>query len=136
MSENLYTLRIRLKWAKGVWREIEILGTQTLEDLHYAILDAFEWSNDDPYQVINSDDVDNLDYIYEPNSTTEGRVAEATILDVLELEEGDTFFYVYGNMRNEFRIKVMIVDDPDPYGDYPDIVDENGDSPDQSGAYL
>jgi hypothetical protein len=37
----LYRLRVRLEWQPSVWRIIEVLDNQTLDDLHEAIQDAF-----------------------------------------------------------------------------------------------
>lgn len=44
-----YTVHVSLRNTGRVWRKIEILGDQTLEDLHYAIQDAFEWDGDHLY---------------------------------------------------------------------------------------
>jgi hypothetical protein len=42
-------LHISLSSAPGVTRDVELLGSHTLDDLHAAIRDAFEWEGDHPY---------------------------------------------------------------------------------------
>lgn len=136
MSDNLYILRVRLRWAKGVWREIAIRGDQTLQDLHYSILEAFEWSNDDIYGFFMTNDIADLDAQYKPNSGDQ-RDSKFTRLDDLNLDEEQTFLYIFGEgERNQFPIRVMMIDEADPYEVYPDVVDENGESPEQELAYL
>jgi len=41
-----YRLRVRLHWKPTVWREVEMRGDHTLEDLHSIIRHAFGWDND------------------------------------------------------------------------------------------
>jgi hypothetical protein len=135
MSDNLYILRVRLRWAKGVWREIAIRGDQNLEELHYSILDAFEWSNDDTYGFFMTNDLADFDAYYKPGE--EPRNSKTACLDDFRLEEEDTFLYIFGEgERNQFSIRVMMLDEPDPHEVYPDVVDEHGESPEQELAYL
>lgn len=132
MSDNLYILRVRLSWAKGVWREIAILGEQTLADLHRAILEAFEWSQDDTYYFYLSDDIEDKDALISPPDHN----LQEILLEELELEEEQVFIYIFGEgERNQFLIKVMSIEDPEPGEEYPDVVDEKGESPDQELAY-
>ncbi len=44
-----YRFRVELEWREEVWRNIEIRGDQTLNDLHYAIQAAFNWDDDHLY---------------------------------------------------------------------------------------
>ncbi|MFQ5820063.1 MAG: hypothetical protein ACE5I5_08765 [Candidatus Heimdallarchaeota archaeon] len=39
--EKLYRFKVALKYRKGLWRVIEVKGSQTLADLDYAIREAF-----------------------------------------------------------------------------------------------
>ncbi len=39
---SIYTFKVALKGAKGIWRRIEVAGKQTLDDLHEAIFEAFD----------------------------------------------------------------------------------------------
>ncbi|MFP4323094.1 MAG: IS1096 element passenger TnpR family protein [Anaerolineales bacterium] len=137
MSDNAYVLRVRLIWAKGVWREIALRGDQTLHEIHLAILDAFEWQeNDETYAFSLEQDFVNLSRVYTPETDDESHQARGVTLDDLGLDEGDQFLYRFGDSeRNHFPIKVMVLDDVESTASYPDIVDENGESPDQALAY-
>lgn len=135
MSNNLYVLRVRLSWARGVWREIAIRGEHTLADLHHAILDAFEWGDDDIYAFYMSGDVSDISSMY-ASDNEEDRMPTKVRLDSLNLDEEATFLYLFAEgERNQFPIKVMMIDEPDHGATYPDVVDENGESPEQYLAY-
>ncbi len=135
MSENVYILRVRLSWAKGVWREIAILGSQTLTELHRAILEAFEWTDEDAYCFYLGDDIRDKATLLSP--ALDDRNPEQIKIDEIDLEEELVFIYVYGEgERNQFIIKVMSIEDPEAGTTYPDVVDEKGESPDQELAYL
>ncbi|MHB8877796.1 MAG: plasmid pRiA4b ORF-3 family protein [Myxococcaceae bacterium] len=41
-----YVLRVSLAWKPTVWRDLELRGDQTLDELHGAIQEAFGWDND------------------------------------------------------------------------------------------
>jgi len=137
MSEaTLYVLRVKLTWAKGVWREIGIRGDQTLHELHLGILEAFEWSRDDVYAFSLNPDYSYKDKLYTPYAESEAWHSQRVCLDDLSLEEDQTFLYVFGEgERNQFPIRVMLIDRADPHTLYPDVMDENGESPSQDLAY-
>lgn len=41
-----YVLHVNLPGTGRVWRKIEIRADQTLEDLHFAIQEAYQWDAD------------------------------------------------------------------------------------------
>ncbi|MCX6029748.1 MAG: hypothetical protein NT169_10660 [Chloroflexi bacterium] len=49
-----YTFHITLRGGGRVWRKIEMRSDQTLEDLHYAIQNAYEWDADHMYSFFMS----------------------------------------------------------------------------------
>ena len=49
-----YTFHVSLPGTGRVWRKIEMLADQTLEDLHFAIQDAYEWDADHLYSFFMS----------------------------------------------------------------------------------
>jgi hypothetical protein len=133
-SRYLYILRVRLSWAKGVWREIAIRGDQTLHDLHRGILEAFEWSQDDAYSFYLNNDIKDARYVCMPGH--EKRDTHSTRLDTLHLDEEQEILYVFGDgERNQFPIRVMSIEVPEHGATYPDVVDERGESPEQELAY-
>ncbi|NJL94778.1 MAG: plasmid pRiA4b ORF-3 family protein, partial [Anaerolineae bacterium] len=125
-SENLYVLRVRLSWAKGVWRDVAIRGDQTLYELHRGVLDAFEWvDHEEPnFRYYLSDAVGDEANLYETNGA---RDPYDVALDALNLEEDQVFLYVFGaGDRNQFKVRVASIEDPEPGLSYPDVIDETG----------
>jgi hypothetical protein len=49
-----YTFHVSLPGTGRVWRKIEMSADQTLEDLHFAIQDAYEWDADHLYSFFMS----------------------------------------------------------------------------------
>lgn len=49
-----YTFHVNLEGAGRVWRKIEMRGDQTLEELHFAIQDAYGWDADHMYSFFMS----------------------------------------------------------------------------------
>jgi len=133
MADTAYVVRVRIGWMRSIWREIVILGSHTLHELHSAILDAFEWSDDAPYTFYMNNEFGANRHAYTQH--VEQNNTHYTHLANFELDEGDAFLYVYADQEEyQLTVRVMIVDDPSSYTTYPDVVDENGDSPDQPNS--
>jgi hypothetical protein len=49
-----YTLHVSVPGTGRVWRKIEISANQTLEDLHWAIQDAYDFAADHLYSFFMS----------------------------------------------------------------------------------
>jgi len=49
-----YTFHVSLPGTGRAWRKIEMRADQTLEDLHFAIQDAYEWDADHLYSFFMS----------------------------------------------------------------------------------
>lgn len=49
-----YTFHVSLPGTGRTWRKIEMRADQTLEDLHFAIQDAYEWDADHLYSFFMS----------------------------------------------------------------------------------
>lgn len=41
-----YIFKVKSKYNKHLWREVEVLGSQALDDLHMAIQEAFNFDGD------------------------------------------------------------------------------------------
>src|SRR4029079_5719109 len=48
-QDRVFIFKVALKGAKRIWRRIAILGRQTLDDLHWAIYDAFDRDDEHLY---------------------------------------------------------------------------------------
>lgn len=56
MAHTVYTLDVRLQdISPPIWRTIEIVGSSTLEDLHFAIQVAMGWTNSHLHQFVIGD---------------------------------------------------------------------------------
>lgn len=133
---------MRLERFHGIWRVIDILDNQTLDDLHHAIRDAFGWDDDHLYAFFLSgrawDDLTEVarpvddDFWDEPDPPT---ADEVTLAD-LEPEVGQRWLYLfdYGDeLRHQVQV-VQVLPAPDG-GDFPRIVEQHGDAPPQYEAW-
>jgi hypothetical protein len=130
-----YAFKVKFKWAKRVYRTIELRSEQTLDDLHHAIQRAIGWDADHLYSFFVSgmahDNRYRVSCPYEEDSppwTGEAVVGE------LGLTKGHKFLYYfdYGDCH-EFEVEVVDVRPQAEAGDYPRVVDAKGDAPPQYG---
>lgn len=78
-----YVFHVTLRGAGQTWRRIEIQAEQTLEDLHNAIQNAFEWDNDHLYSFF----MNNKAW----DSTSEYTLPEGALYEGMELEYENGF---------------------------------------------
>ena len=45
-QDKIYTFKLTYQLKKQVWRELEIFGDQTLEELAELVIDSMDWDND------------------------------------------------------------------------------------------
>ncbi len=149
---RLYTLDVFLiggpvtrKFAKSnpvVSRTIQIRGDQTLQDLHYAIFDAFRRQEQHMYEF-QFDGKKPMDpkakrYVLPGafelsvgSATPVGRV-DLTTLDSLGMKEGDPFGYWFDFGDDWWhQINVEAIDEVVPRGKFPKVVKKVGKSPPQ-----
>jgi hypothetical protein len=150
-GSRLYTLEVFIiggpiieKFAKRnpvISRTIKIQGDQTLEDLHYAIFDAFDRWEQHMYEFQfgkGPNDPKGKRYVlpgaFEGRSRTQniaGNVAETTI-DSLGLTVDQAFGYWFDFGDDWWhQINVVAIDDKAPKGKYPKVVKRVGKSPPQ-----
>ena len=121
----VYRFRAALKYKPGIWREVEVLGDQTLSDLNFILVEAFEHDFDHlggfwkmvprkgsqkRFRMVELGDVDPLG---------EGEGAEVQIA-AIGLKEGDKLKYVYdfGDWI-EHTLTLVSIHPAEPQGDYP-----------------
>lgn len=152
MTKNkLYVLKVALSHSKRIWRRIEILGNQTLDQLHETIFDAFDRYDEHLYSF----------YMTQPGSKGRRRFAQATeythpeviepdniffikkVFDAsktniqdLNLEEKNKFEYLF-DFGDEWLHEITVEKILDIYPDkgYPDITVKKGESPPQYANY-
>jgi hypothetical protein len=134
-TDQLYRLKVRLKWDRKIWRIIEIRGDQTLEALHLEIQDAFDWDNDHLYSFfLSGRRWDSLTEVAgnpfaeceDPPCSDEVTLAE------IGLKPRQSFLYLfdYGDQL-EHEIEVLDLISPAPEGNFPRIVETHGTAPPQ-----
>ncbi|GFP31156.1 hypothetical protein HKBW3S44_00911 [Candidatus Hakubella thermalkaliphila] len=130
-SKAAYLFRVELDWDQDVWRKIEILGTQTLHDLHDAIQEAFDWDDDHLYAFFLSNKAwDRTSEYVHPKA--DGRKANKVQIASLGLRPRKKFLYIF-DFGDELRHRIQFLglrSDPLP-GNYPRIVESHGEAPPQ-----
>jgi hypothetical protein len=135
--------QFRAKRGANVWRDFEIDGSDTLEQLALTILGAYNFDCDHCYGFYSKlkGNKAKSDEIYElfadqdegsPNENAKG-VYETLINDVFVLNKQMLFFFDYGD-EWEFHLKCIDVVPPKPGVEYPRVTGSKGDAPDQYPA--
>ena len=120
-------------------RTIEILGKQTLADLHEAIFEAFDRWDEHMYEFQFGEqphDPDAVRYGLEMGSpfadVDESTDVRKSPLDSLDLEAEDSFFYWFDFGDDWWhQIDVVAIDEDAKVGKYPRVTERIGKSPPQ-----
>lgn len=150
---EVYIFKVAFKYDKRTWRRIEIATSQTLDDLHEAIYEAFERDDEHLYSFYfcdrpTSKSHNRHDYavqfkhpmcfdksIYDAWEKTDGHNAAKTQLYTLELKGKQKFEYLFdfGDCWwHELTFEGNKLSDG---GRYPRISEKRGDSPPQYPDY-
>jgi len=128
-----YGIRVRLHWRPSVWRVVELLGDQALEDLHLAIQDAFGWDNDHLYAFYLSGRQEPLMVLATPiMGTSQSPTTDEVTLADLALRPGQRFLYVFDfgdNLHHD--IEILDVFPAPAHGKFPRLVESHGAAPPQ-----
>ncbi len=129
-----YTFHASLPGSGRVWRKIEMRADQTLENLHFAIQNAYGWDADHLYSFFMSGKAwdESTEYCLPEGYTSGPGNVQTTTLEELNLEPKQEFMYLF-DYGDEWRFKVRVhAINPDaPEGDYPRIVESVGEAPEQ-----
>ncbi|MBF0547123.1 MAG: plasmid pRiA4b ORF-3 family protein [Candidatus Riflebacteria bacterium] len=125
-----------LKKNKVVSRTIEILGSQTLSQLHHKIFSAFDREEEHMYEFQlkgkgpNDPKADR--YVLDMKQDDGVGEVEATKISSLSLKEGESFGYVF-DFGDEWWHQIYLdsIGEPDPKKDYPRVSKKLGASPPQ-----
>lgn len=133
-EDGVVRLRVRLSWDHGVWCDLELLGSQTLDHLHDAIQDAFGWDRDHLYLFrLGRTSRDSEDDYLCADCEDGLHYADATLAS-LGLRRGRSFWYLFDfGDRLWHDIKVLRVGAPEVGVTYPRVTSSGGESPDQYG---
>jgi len=127
-----YLFRVVLKWARQVWRTIEVRGDQTLDDLHRAIQQAFGWDNDHLYAFFMSGKRWDPATEYTDPRAEDGRRADVVRIVALKLAPRQRFLYLF-DYGDELLHDVWLVSvgPVEAAVKYPRIVQVHGGAPPQ-----
>lgn len=142
-----------MKYDKRIWRRLEVLGSQTLDDLHMAIQEAFDFDADHLYSFFMSGKAWNIsDFEYyhpeadgglpEANMRTlfiliggskpEPRLPATTVrIESLNLKPKQNFLYLF-DYGDEWQFEVeFLKEGSQEEALYPRIIDSRGEAPQQ-----
>jgi hypothetical protein len=131
-SVRTYIFRVSID---DVWRTIAISGKNSLEDLHLAIQEAFDFENDHLYAF-------SLDHLrlnprksFNDPRGGDYPFADETIIGRLNLYEGQRLLYVFdfGDWW-EFDVELLEIQDKIHFGEYK-IIEKHGEDPEQYASY-
>lgn len=130
----LYRFRIILDAEEDVFRDIEIMADNTLEDLHNTILQSFGFDGTEMASFYISDDDWNQGEEISQFDVTEGtgsvRVMNETTLDDVVSEQQTKLIYVYDFLSMwTFLVELAEIAEPDLQMDYPNLLFVHGQLP-------
>ena len=137
----IYRLRVILDVREDVFRDIEIQGGDTLEDLHNAIVQAFTLEGQEMASFYLSDEEWNQGEEISLFDMSEGDKSQRTMAS-LKVEEvltatHERMLYVYDFMNiKTFYVEVMAINQPMVGVTYPCVVYSYGDTPDYSDSDM
>jgi tetratricopeptide (TPR) repeat protein len=132
-TNRIFTLKVGLKYSPGVWRKIEIKGSQTLHHLHKEIVKAFERDDDHLYAFfMNNVAWDDRYEFGPPYGENEAGNSTRAKIDSLDLQAKSKFLYIFdfGDCW-EHPVTVLSVREENAGGKYPRIVESKGEAPPQ-----
>ncbi|WP_295427028.1 hypothetical protein [uncultured Thiodictyon sp.] len=141
----IWTLQIKLlsgHWAEKDWAAtIALDASSTLEDLHYIIQQAVDFDDDHLYGFFvarTPRSRDRVRYNYDPDDEEDDRLYTTTLESLFPLPKGRKLFYLfdYGDywifQISRTRSKPFAAQ---PGVDYPSLIDESGEKPEQYPAF-
>ena len=148
-----YIFKVKLRYDKRIWRKIEMLGRQTLDDLHMAIQKAFDFDADHLYSFFMSGrawDLSNFEYhhpeadggpagarmramiLFFQGSRSEPRLPATRMrIESLNLKPKRKFLYLF-DYGDEWQFEVeFLKEGSSEKALYPRIIDSRGEAPQQ-----
>lgn len=124
-TDKIYVFKVVLKHRKGIWRRIEIKGSQTLGDFDRIVRGAFNHDEWDHLSEFFSGSVWQSEGFGEIEAGGGGSGAKKQI-DQLGLSEGDKIEYVYDfgdDIQHILTLEKIV--EPEREVEYPRIVSKN-----------
>jgi Plasmid pRiA4b ORF-3-like protein len=122
-----------VKLATGLWRKIQIDKTASLDDLHYAIIDSFDFDDEHLYAFFMDNKAWSNNCFCSPYDE-EGPDASEVQLFELGLKPKDKFLYIY-DYGDEWRFSITVFKELETIVDEPKVVQVKGEAPAQYPDY-
>ena len=124
-----YIFKVSLE--KTVWRMISIGFNHSLDDLHLAIQDAYDFDNDHLYSFFMDGKRYSRDRYESPNCE-DGPYADEAIIGEIGLYAGQKILYLfdYGDSW-EFEVQLLKINEGEEPLKVPQIIDSKGKAPEQ-----
>lgn len=128
-----FTFKVSL--AKNVWRKIKVSSNHTLEDLHLAIQDAFDFDDDHLYSFFMDGKRYSRNAYHSPMSE-DGPFTYEVIIGELRLYSGQKILYYfdYGDSW-EFAVQLLEINENGVESENPEIIEIKGEAPEQYGNF-
>lgn len=108
LLDFVFRFRVSLDWEKGVWRDLDLLGSHSMHDLHLMIQEAFGWDDDHLYAFYMSGRYwDGGSAIEHPHSNGDVSATDVLIAG-LGLMPGQRFVYLF-DFGDELRHRIKLV---------------------------
>lgn len=121
--------------GRTVWRKIKVSFSHSLDDLHLAIQEAFDFDNDHLYAFF----MDGKRYsrnAYHSPDCDEGPFADEAIIGELGLYTGQKILYYfdYGDSW-QFNVRLLKINEDELLPKGPEIIETKGEAPEQYESY-
>jgi hypothetical protein len=146
ISNPVFIFKVALAGRKSIWRRIALRASQTLDDLHEAIYEAFDRDDEHLYSFYfprpgtrgRARLRDAVEYTHPYAAEDPGPFGEASHnaakakLGAVGLKSGQVFFYLF-DFGDEWwhEITVEQIDAQPEKGKYPRVLERHGQSPPQ-----
>lgn len=128
-SEHSYTISVSLQ--SGCYRHIQVPGRYTLEELAWAILDAFEFDNDHAHAFFMDNKLWSRRNCYYMRGVEEGeRTTDRYTLDDVGLYKDMPFKFVF-DFGDEWVFQCKVMREEEKRTDRPIVIKSKGEAPEQ-----
>lgn len=129
-QNGAYTLRVN--YTKTIWRKIKLPATATMEDVHYEILDAYQFDDDHLYSFFTDGKKWSKHCIASPNDTFTLSHASNIQLGSIGMKKNEPLLYLY-DYGDEWTFTVVLEEIDEQHTQYfePYLIEAEGESPQQ-----
>ncbi len=138
-----FVFRVVVDTEEDIFRDIEVAGDQNFEDLHDAIVHAFDFAGDQMASFYMSNDqwekgkeIGLMDVSHFDGDTSFPSMKNTMITDEVT-EKNQKILYVYDFLKMWiFYVELVQINEFNPEVTYPAIVREFGESPDENSKEI